>query len=59
MLMLHKPNCENYDISTIRTSKVSHIHWKGHFHKNPLCFRIIADFAADKEIEDSKALWKK
>ena len=27
--------------------------WKKHFHKNPLCFRIIADFEADNEIDGS------
>ena len=36
MLILHKPNCENSDITTIRTSPDSHLHWKKHFHKNPL-----------------------
>ena len=59
MLIKYKPNCENYDITTIRTSKESHIHWKDHFHKNPLCFRNIADFAADNELEDSKAVCTK
>ena len=36
MLMLLKPKCENNDITTIKTSKESHIFWKIHFHKNPL-----------------------
>ena len=27
---------------------------KKHFHKNPLYFRIIVDFEADNEIDDSK-----
>ena len=35
-LMIHKPKCENYDITTIRTSSESHLHWNDHFHKNPL-----------------------
>ena len=26
--MLHKPKCEKNDITTIRTSLDSHIHWK-------------------------------
>ena len=26
---------------------------KKHFHKNPLCFRIYADFEADNEIDNS------
>ena len=57
--MIHKPKCENYDLTSDRISNRSHLHWKGHFHKNPLYFRIIADFEADKEIEDSKAVGDK
>ena len=53
MLMLHKPKCENIDITTIRTSNESHLHWKNHFHKNPLFFRIYADFEADNENDNS------
>ena len=49
MLKLHKPKCENNDITTIRTLNESHLHWKKHFHKNPLHFRIYADFEADNE----------
>ena len=33
--MLDKPECENTDITTIRTSRESHVHWRKHFHKNP------------------------
>ena len=47
--MLHKPKCENSDIITLRTSAESHLHWKNHFRKNTLCFRIYADFQADSE----------
>ena len=49
MLTIHKPKCENNDITTIRTSSDSHLHWKKHFHKNPLYFRIYADFESDNE----------
>ena len=49
MLKLHKPKCENNDITTIRTSPESHPHWKNHFDKNPLYFWIYADFEADYE----------
>ena len=49
MLMKHKPRCENNDITTIKTSNESHLHWKKHFHKNPLCFRIYSNFEADNE----------
>ena len=44
--MIQKPKSENFDITTIRTSSESHLHWKDHFHNNPLFFRIIADFEA-------------
>ena len=53
MLILHKPKCENKDITTIRTSKDSHLNWKKLFHKNPLYFRIYADFEADIEKDNS------
>ena len=53
MLMLHKPNCENNDITTIRTSSESHLHLKKHFQKNPLYYRIYADFEADNEKDNS------
>ena len=53
MLKIHKPKCENNDITTIRTSPNSHLHWKEHFHKNPLFFRIYADFEADDEKDNS------
>ena len=53
MLMLHKPKCENNNKTTIRTSPDSHLHWKKHFHKNPLYFRIYADFEVDNEKDNS------
>ena len=53
MLKIHKPKCENNDITTIRISSESHLHWKKHFHKNPLYFRIYADFEADNEKDNS------
>ena len=53
MLTLHKPKCENNDITTIRTSNETHHHWKKHFHKNPFYFRNYADFEADNEKDDS------
>ena len=53
MLLLHKPKCENIDITTIRTSNESHLNGKKHFHKNPLNFRIYADFEADDEKDNS------
>ena len=53
MLTKHKPECENNDITTIKTSNKSHLHWGKHFHKNPLYFRIYADFEADNEKDNS------
>ena len=53
MLMIHKPKCEKYDTNTIRTSIESHLHWKDHFHENPLYFRTTADFEVDNEIDIS------
>ena len=53
MLMLHKPKCENNNITTIRTSNESNLNWKKHFHKNPFYFRIYADFEADNEKDNS------
>ena len=41
------------NITTIKTSNESHLHWKNLFHKNPLYFRIYADFEADNEKENS------
>ena len=53
MLIKHKPKYQNNDITTIRTSNESHLQWKKHFHKNPLYFRIYADFEADNEKDNS------
>ena len=49
----HKEKCGDDNICTIRTSNGSHLYWKKHFHKNPLYFRIIADFEADNEVDGS------
>ena len=53
MLIKHKQKCGDDTITTIKTSNESHIHWKKHFHKNQLYFRIYADFEADNENYDS------
>ena len=55
MLMIHKPKCENNDITTIKISSESHLRWKIHIHKNPLDFRLYADFGADNERDRSSA----
>ena len=53
MLIKHKPKRENNNITTIKTSNKSHLHWEKHFHKNPLYFRIYADFKADNEKDNT------
>ena len=53
MLIKHKQKCGDENITTIKTSSESHLHWKKHFHKNPLYFRIYADFEADNEKDNS------
>ena len=50
----HKEKCGDDNICTIRTPNESHLYWKKHFHKNPLYFRIIADFEADNEKNNTK-----
>ena len=53
MLMKHKPKCGDDNITVIKTSNESHFNWKKHFHKNPIYFRIYADFEADNEKDNS------
>ena len=53
MLIKHKEKCGDDNITTIKTSNESHLFWKKHFHKNPLYFRIYADFEADNEKDNS------
>ena len=36
LVKLHKPKCENYDITIFRASSESHFQWKKHFQKNTL-----------------------
>ena len=37
----------------MRTSDESHFYRKDHFHRNPIYFKIRADFEADNDIDDS------
>ena len=53
MLMKQKEKCGDDNKTVIRTSNESHLYWKKHFHKNPLYFRIYADFEADNEKDNS------
>ena len=50
----HKEKCGDDNICIIRTSNESHLYWKKHFHKNPLYFRIIANFEANNEVDGSR-----
>ena len=52
-LLKHKQECGDDNLTTIKTSNESHLHWKKHFHKNPLYFWIYADFEAHNEKDDS------
>ena len=53
-LINHKEKCGVDNMCAIKTSNESHIYWKKHFHKKPIYFRIIADFEADNEKDNSK-----
>ena len=53
MLMKHKQKCGEDNTTTLSASSESHLHWKNHFHKNQIFFRIYADFEADNEIDNS------
>ena len=53
MLLKHNSKCENNDITSIKTSSKSHLHWEKYFLKNPLYFRIYADFEADNENDNT------
>ena len=53
MLIKHKEKCGDDNITTIKTSNELHPYWKKHFHKNPLYFRIYANFEADNEKDNS------
>ena len=53
MLSKHKEKCGEDNITTIKTSKESHIRWNKLFHRNPIYFRTYADFEADNEKKSS------
>ena len=59
MIIEHKQQCNHKQITSIKTSSESVLNWKNHFHKNPFYFRVCADFEADNEKEDSKAVCNK
>ena len=51
VLIKHKQQCGEQDITSLRTSNESHLYWKKIFHKKPMYFKIYADFEADNEID--------
>ena len=53
MLLKHKEKCGDDNITSIKTSNESHLSSKKHFHKNPLYFRIYADFESDNEKDNT------
>ena len=55
VLTKQKQRYEEQEVTAIKTRNESHLFWKKHFHENPLCFKIYADFEADKTINASFA----
>ena len=53
VLFKHKQQCEQQNLTSVRTSNEFHLYWNKHFHKNPLYLRIYADFEADNEIDNT------
>ena len=49
MFMLHGRKSREDNVTTIITSYESHLHWKNHFQRNLIFFRIYADFEANNE----------
>ena len=41
MLLKQKQKCGDDNITTLRTSSESHLHWKKHFHKNSFFFEYM------------------
>ena len=55
MIIKHKQQSFQKQLTSIKASPESHLNWKSPFHKNLLYFNIYADFEADNAKEDSKA----
>ena len=55
MIIKHKQQYFQKEITSIRTPPDSHNYCKNHLHKNPLYFRVYADFEADNEKGDCKS----
>ena len=53
VLTEHKRRSNQHEITSIKTSIASYFYWKKYLHKNPLYFRLHADFEADNHIKNS------
>ena len=53
LLIKHEQKSGKENITTIKTSDDSYLHWKKHFHRYPLFSRIYAHFEADFEKDNS------
>ena len=53
VLIKHKRQCGEQDIPSLGIINEYHLYWNKHFHKNPLYFRIYADFETDYEKDKS------
>ena len=51
--MNHIQKCGQQEITSVKLSKESHLYWKDHFHMNPIFFKIIVDFEAPNELDNS------
>ena len=53
VLIKHKEQCGEQDITSLRLSNESNLYWRKHFHKNALYFRLYANSSADNEIDNT------
>ena len=49
----HKEKRGDDNICATRISSESHLYWNKYFHRNPIYFRIFAEFEADNETDGS------
>ena len=59
VLINHIQNCGQQEVTSTKLSREPYIFWENHFHRNPVPFRIIADFEAEYKIGDDKVVGKK
>ena len=49
LIIKHKQQSDGKQITNNKTSSESHFYWKNLFRRNPLFFRVYADFEVDNE----------